>query len=165
MNEFDALWLARAVHVLGVILWIGGLAFVTTVLLPVIRRDFPAAEQLHEFERYERLFGGQARWTTQLVGASGLYMLWQLDLWSRFSSGGYPWMFAMVAIYLLFTLLLFVVEPLFFHHLLRHLAQRDAALPMRLLGRMHWIFLVFSLLTAGFSLAGAHGWPGFAGGH
>jgi uncharacterized membrane protein len=29
---------ARALHVLGVVLWIGGVAFVTTVLLPAVRR-------------------------------------------------------------------------------------------------------------------------------
>ena len=29
---------ARVLHVLGVVLWIGGVAMVTTVLLPVIRK-------------------------------------------------------------------------------------------------------------------------------
>ena len=34
----DDFILARAVHVLSVLLWIGGVAFVTTVLLPAVRR-------------------------------------------------------------------------------------------------------------------------------
>lgn len=34
MNEFA---LARVLHVLGVVLWIGGVAMVTTVLLPAVR--------------------------------------------------------------------------------------------------------------------------------
>lgn len=31
----DELTLARVVHLLGVVLWIGGVAMITTVLLPV----------------------------------------------------------------------------------------------------------------------------------
>ena len=32
----DELTVARALHVLGVVLWIGGVGFVTTVLLPAV---------------------------------------------------------------------------------------------------------------------------------
>ncbi len=158
MNEMDALWLARALHIVGVVLWIGGVAFVTTTLLPAIRSSFALEQQLAEFERYERSFGRQARWTTQLVGASGLYLAWKLELWFRFVTPGYGWMHAMVAVYALFTLLLFVIEPLFFHKMLRHLAQRHPALPMRVLVLMHWFLLCISLLTVATSIAGAHGW-------
>jgi uncharacterized membrane protein len=158
MNEFDLLWLARALHVVGVVLWIGGVAFVTTVLLPVIRRDFAVAAQLPEFERHERAFGRQARWTTQLVGASGLYLVWKLDLWARFAAPGYGWMHAMLGVYLLFTLLLFVIEPLFFHRLLRRLAARHPAWPMAVLLGMHRLLLVLGLLTVAAAMAGAHGW-------
>jgi uncharacterized membrane protein len=35
MNDIT---IARALHILGVVLWIGGVGFVTTVLLPAIRR-------------------------------------------------------------------------------------------------------------------------------
>lgn len=164
MNEIDALWLARALHVAGVVMWIGGVAFVTTVLLPAIRSSFPVERQLEEFERYERRFGRQARWATQVVGASGLFMIWRLDLWARFAAPAQIWMHAMVAVYVLFTLLLFVIEPLFFHRLLRRLSARDPALPMRVLAAMHWVLMLFSLLTAGGAVAGAHGWTfGFAG--
>ena len=41
MNEVT---IARVLHVFGVVLWIGGVGFVTTVLLPAIRR-FEAPEQ------------------------------------------------------------------------------------------------------------------------
>jgi uncharacterized membrane protein len=34
----DELVIARAIHIVGVVLWIGGVAFVTTVLLPGVRR-------------------------------------------------------------------------------------------------------------------------------
>ncbi len=157
-----ALWLARALHVAGVVLWIGGVAFVTTALLPAIRAGFPPDRQLPEFERYERRFGRQARWSTQLVGASGLFMLWKLELWSRFTTPGafaqFGWMHAMVGVYALFTMLLFVIEPLFFHRLLQTLAKRNPALPMRLMSVMHWVLLTISLVTVAWAMAGAHGW-------
>lgn len=34
----DGITIARAIHVLAVLLWIGGVAFVTLVLMPSIRR-------------------------------------------------------------------------------------------------------------------------------
>ncbi len=33
-----ALAIARAIHVLAVVIWIGGIAMVTTVILPMVRR-------------------------------------------------------------------------------------------------------------------------------
>ena len=87
------------------------MAFVTTVFLPAVR-DFQApAERVVFFETAERRFGNQARVTTALTGLSGLYMVVRLDLWDRFLSVEYWWMHAMVAVWLLFTLILFVAGP------------------------------------------------------
>jgi uncharacterized membrane protein len=43
MRDADLFVLARALHVLGVALWIGGVAFVTTVLLPLSLAAVPGA--------------------------------------------------------------------------------------------------------------------------
>lgn len=43
MDEFA---LARVLHVLGVVLWIGGVAMVTTVLLPSVRQFKSEHEQI-----------------------------------------------------------------------------------------------------------------------
>ncbi|HEX7970449.1 MAG TPA: hypothetical protein VF502_19655, partial [Stellaceae bacterium] len=88
----DDVTLVRAVHVLAVILWIGGVAFVTTVVLPAVRRTREPGERLAFFDAIERRFAAQARVTTVLVGLSGLYMLARLDLWDRFLSAGFWWM-------------------------------------------------------------------------
>lgn len=37
MEDFAYFGLARALHVVGVVLWIGGVAFVTTTLIPSLR--------------------------------------------------------------------------------------------------------------------------------
>ena len=52
--------LARAVHVAGVVLWIGGVGFVTTVLLPAVRRMKRPEERVAFFEAVERKFAWQA---------------------------------------------------------------------------------------------------------
>lgn len=42
---------ARALHVIGVVLWIGGVAFVTTAAMPAIRATNASAERLAAFHR------------------------------------------------------------------------------------------------------------------
>jgi putative copper export protein len=67
--------IARTIHVIAVVLWIGGVGFVTTVLLPAVRRMKSPAERLAFFDGIERRFAWQARMTTLLAGLSGLYIL------------------------------------------------------------------------------------------
>jgi hypothetical protein len=63
-----------------------------------------------------RRFAWQARIWTVLAGLTGLYMLARLDFWDRFRYADYWWMHAMIAVWLLlFTVVLFVAEPLFLH--------------------------------------------------
>ncbi len=95
--------LARVVHVLAVVLWIGGVGMVTTVLLPAMRRSYLPEQRFAAFQVLERRFANQARVTTALVGLSGLYMVWRLDAWSWFQIAAFWWMHAMVFVWLLFT--------------------------------------------------------------
>ena len=153
----DDVTLARALHVIAVVLWIGGVTFVTTVLLPAVRDLHAPAERVVFFETVERRFGKQARVTTVLAGLSGFYMVVRLDLWDRFLSLEYWWMHAMVAVWVLFTLMLFVAEPLFLD---RWLLARGKARPestFALVERLHWILLVLSLITLIGAVLGSHG--------
>ena len=60
-------------------LWIGGVGVVATVLTPAIRRSRPPEERFAAFHALESGFAHQARITTVLAGASGLYMTWRLS--------------------------------------------------------------------------------------
>jgi len=148
----------RALHVLGVVLWIGGVAFVTTVLLPAVRRLKSPAERVAFFEEIERRFAWQARATTLLVGATGFHLTAAWDLWARFGSPGYWWMHAMVAVWAIFTVMLFIAEPLFLHRRLIERAKHDPEGTFRRIERMHWVLLTISLVTVLGAVAGAHGW-------
>ena len=153
----EAWGLARALHVLGVVLWIGGVAMVTTVLLPAVRRLHAEGHSADLVERVEHRFSFQAKWTTLLVGATGFYLTAALGLWPRFAELRYWWMTAMVVVWALFTLILFVLEPLFLHRWFAERVRRDGAAALRLAERLHWVLLAASLATIAGTVAGAHG--------
>ena len=85
MSGFNDFAIARALHVLAVLLWIGGVAFVTWVLLPACHALAEPQAQLDLFERLEQRFAAIARWSVLLAGASGLWLTWRLDAWARFA--------------------------------------------------------------------------------
>lgn len=111
----DDFIIARVLHALAIVMWIGGVGFVTTVLMPTVRQSALPEERLREFHRAETRFAPQAAAWVLLAGASGLWMTWRADLWHRFADPQYWWMHAMVAIWLAFALMLFLIEPLFLH--------------------------------------------------
>jgi uncharacterized membrane protein len=150
--------LARALHVLAVVLWIGGVAFVTAVLLPAVRTIREPAEQVAFFEKVEAGFARQARVTTLLTGLSGFYLVHRLGAWDRFTDLHYWWMHAMVLVWALFTLILFVLEPLWLHRRFRERAQRDPEGTLAMISRLHWLLLAASLVTVAGAAAGSHGW-------
>lgn len=148
---------ARALHVVGVVLWIGGVGFVTTVLLPTIRRSEAPGQRVSLFEHIESRFAWQARATTLVVGISGFYLTSVWNLWSRFLSVQYWWMHAMVLVWVLFTAMLFVAEPLFLHRWFLRSAERNPEKVFRLIERLHWVLLSLSLITVAGAIAGSHG--------
>jgi uncharacterized membrane protein len=82
------LTIARAPHIAFVVLWIGGVAFVTTVLLPAVRHLKGPHERMELFDHIERRFASQARISTIIVGMTGFYMAYRFDLWDRFQRAG-----------------------------------------------------------------------------
>jgi uncharacterized membrane protein len=148
---------ARALHMLAVVAWIGGVAFVTTVLMPSVRRSTAPADRLAAFHRFEGKFAPQASFWVLLAGASGFWMTWRADLWQRFGDASYWWMHAMVIIWLVFMLMLFVIEPLFLHR--RMESSPDPARDFARMERLHRLLLALSLITVFGAVAGSHGWP------
>jgi uncharacterized membrane protein len=154
----DSLFAGRAIHVLAVVFWIGGVAVVTTILLPAARRLKAPEDRVAFFEEIEHGFAVQSRVTTLIAAASGFYLVHQLDLWRRFLHADYWWMHAMVAIWVVFTLVLFVLEPLFLHRWFIERARREPEAAFRLVSRFHWVMLILSVLTVAGAAAGSHGY-------
>lgn len=152
MDDFT---LARIVHVVAILFWIGGVGFVTLVVMPAIRANHRERERLAAFHRIEARFAPQARLWVLLAGASGLWMSWRGDLWHRFADAHFWWMHAMVAIWLIFAAMLFVVEPLFLHRRMAHSPRPKADFTR--MQRMHNILLALSVLTLIGATGGSHG--------
>ncbi|MFZ5746549.1 MAG: hypothetical protein ACOY45_02700 [Pseudomonadota bacterium] len=154
----DLPFLARALHVLGVVVWIGGLWMVTAVILPAVRRGDFGPDRLAAFHAVERRFVWHARAALLVVGASGFAMTAELDVWWRFADPAYWWMHAMVALWTIFLLILFVGEPLVLHRLFPAWVRHDEARAFAWFQRFHILLLVMSCATVLGAVAGAHGW-------
>lgn len=148
---------ALALHLLAIVLWIGGVAMVTTVLLPAVRRLKSAPERIAFFAAIERRFAWQARGTTLLAGATGFYMVYRLDLWPLFPTLQGWWLGAMVLVWLLFTLMLFLAEPLFLDRWFEARARAAPEPTFALIQRLHWGLLLLSIVTILGAVAAIHG--------
>lgn len=153
----DIITVARALHVLVIVHWIGGVTMITLVLLPGIMRHVPVERRLGLFEMIEGHFAVQARVSTLVAGITGFYMTHELGAWQRFADPGYWWMHAMVAVWAIFMSVLYVAEPLFLHRWFHDSASRDPEGTFRIVQRLHALLLVASLITVGAGLLGAHG--------
>ena len=154
MNDWAAL--ARALHVAAIVHWIGGLMFVTFVVLPMLG-DRPPADRAAGFAAVERRFAGQARISVALAGVTGFYLLHALDLWSAIKDPQMWRLAAMLALWTLFAVMLFIAEPLFLHGWFDRRAAVDPLGAHALLTRMHRILTTFALVTIIGTVAGAHG--------
>src|SRR3546814_14963805 len=109
MDDFT---IARVLHVLAVSMWMGGVAFVTTIVMPFIRRSSPPAERLEAFHHFEGRVAPQTSFWVLLAGASGFWMTWRADLWDRFAALQFCWMHAMVALRLFFAVMRFIIAQI-----------------------------------------------------
>lgn len=150
--------LARVIHVVAVVLWIGGVAMVTTVLIPAIKKLSSKEDQIRTFEQIEGRFALQAKITTVITALSGFYMLYELNAWNRYLDYRFWWLHAMTLTWLLFTVVLFVLEPLVLHKVFKKYAQQNPEKTFKIMHRMHWILLTLSLITIAGAVAGSHGW-------
>lgn len=153
----DDLTIARALHVIAVVHWIGGVAMVTAVILPAVARLEAKERRLALFEAIEGRFSAQAKVSVTVAGLSGFYMTHRLAAWDRFLDPGFWWMHAMVLVWALFTVVLFVAEPLVLDAWFRHRAARDPEGTFAIVRRAHWLLLSVSAVTVAAAVLGAHG--------
>ncbi|MFC3675375.1 DUF4149 domain-containing protein [Ferrovibrio xuzhouensis] len=152
----DDLLIARAVHVLSIVVWFGGVAFVTFVVLPLARRQPTAEQKLALFEAMEGRFGTIARWAVALAGLSGLWMLRNNDLWYRFAMPAFWWMWAMAGLWLVFAFVLFVAEPLWLHAAFRRRVRTAPEATFAWAFRLHLLLLLAGAVTIAGAVFGAH---------
>ena len=136
------------IHVLAVVIWIGGVAFVTMITFPMIQRSTSSFEQVMIFQGTEHRFGKIAKVMVILTGISGFYLL----SIKGFSIGAG----IMIFVWTLYASLLFFLEKLLFKRLFETPGkQLDTKQIFFRLQVFHWIILFFS-----FSAIAAGIWVG-----
>jgi uncharacterized membrane protein len=145
-----------AVHVLGVVVWIGGVAFVTMIVFPMITRMEDSFEKVLFFQGIEHRFAGIAKSAVAMVGLTGGWLLYITSEWRiLFSMAGVgPTLMVLVWTFYLFVLLF---EGRIFKMIFKGSAQQDSVKIFSLLSRFHWVVLGVSLLTVGVGVWAGHG--------
>jgi uncharacterized membrane protein len=154
INDFAV---ARVLHVLALVHWIGGVAMVTTIVLPRARALADAHAALAAFEAFEGRFAAQARFSILLAGLSGFYMLGKLQAWALLLDPTFWWLTLMVAVWVVFTLMVFVLEPILVHRLFYEYALRNKERAFTLAIRLHAVALTFSGIAIAAGVLGAQG--------
>jgi uncharacterized membrane protein len=157
MENYSLFVIARAVHVVSVVMWIGGVYFVTTVLIPKLRCEKDHQIRLEQFESVERRFALQAKFITVIAGLSGFYMVHFLNAWERFYYIQFWWLQLMSFVWLVFTLVLFILEPLVLHRWFHKNAEINSDRTFALLHNFHKAILTLSLVAVFGAVAGSHG--------
>jgi uncharacterized membrane protein len=153
----DGLALARAIHILAVVHWIGGVFVVTTIVLPRAQALLDAQEAVAAFEAFERRFASQVRISILLVGLSGAYMLTKIGAWNSLQHASFWWLHLMIAVWILFAVIIYVLEPLVLHRLFHEFALRNKDRTFAVAIGLHAIALILAALALGAGVIGAHG--------
>lgn len=133
------------IHVLSVVVWIGGVAFVTMITFPIIQREQGSLEQVMMFQGIEHRFSRIAKVLVILTGISGFYLLSE----KGFSIGAGIMLF----VWTLYASLLFFLEKILFKRLFESPSAKrlNTAQIFFRLQVFHWIILTlsFSAIAAG----------------
>ena len=153
--------LMHIVHLLTVILWIGGLGFITTMVFPIILRTPDALAKVLLFRRIEHRFAGTARIYNLVTGASGIVMVLLMGWQSLYTKRqGLP-LLVMTLIWVFWFVMLFGLEPLIIRKMLERMMKdtekMDIDAVFSRMNRMHWLLLVVSLIAATSGAVFAHG--------
>jgi uncharacterized membrane protein len=157
MENYNLFVITRAIHVVSVVMWIGGVYFVTTVLIPKLRNENDLHIRLEQFEAVERRFALQAKFITVVAGLSGFYMVHYLNGWERYLHIEYWWLHLMSFVWLVFTVVLFILEPLVLHSWFHERAKNNSDQTFALLHNFHKVILTVSLVAIFGAVAGSHG--------
>jgi hypothetical protein len=133
--------IALVIHVVSIIIWIGGVAFVTMITFPMIQRVDKSLEQVLMFQGVEHRFSKIAKVMVILAGLSGLYLIYEKGL--------SPGVWIMIFIWAFYASLLFGLEKIIFKKLFTPPSgeQLDTKKVFNMLQGFHWFILTLSFLA------------------
>ncbi len=154
----------------GVVIWIGGVAFVTMITFPMIQRAGNSLEQVMMFQGVEHRFSKIAKIMVILVGLSGLYLIYEKYGFNFKELGFGVWI--MITVWVFYASLLFGLEKIIFKKMFSTPSRNRACLSGRQvvptgkqpdtkkifnkLQRFHWVVLALSFLAIAAGIWTAH---------
>ena len=96
------------IHIHGVLLWIAAITMITLELLRAFRIE-KGEESKNRPEVWVTLMGAT---TTILTGSTGLFLLYEWDIWNRLSELTFWWVHSMILTWILFSIVFFLLDPL-----------------------------------------------------
>lgn len=145
-----------ALHVVTVVLWIGGVAFVTVIIFPMLLTMEDSLEKVLLFQRVENKFARQARfysWTVGITGAILLLLTGQHRILFTLKGLGIT---IMILVWLIYTFIL-TFEKRIFKVLFSQPEKLDTAKVFMRLNVFHWFVLGLSLLAVFAGVFSGHG--------
>jgi len=138
------------IHVLSIVMWIGGVAFVTIIVFPMIQRVQGSLEQVMMFQGIEHRFSRIAKVLVILTGLSGIYLIYEKGL--------SPGVLIMIFVWTLYASLLFFLEKLLFKRLFAKPSgeQLKTGQIFFRLQIFHWFVLTLSFLAIAAGIWTAH---------
>jgi len=149
--------IALIIHVLSIVIWIGGVAFVTMIVFPMIQRTQNSLEQVMMFQGVEHRFSKVARWMIFLSGLTGAFMLYEKGFsFLKTPSSIHVWV--MMIVWALYASLIFFLEKMIFKRLFtspsgEQLETRQIFFRLQV---FHWIVLILSLFAIVAGVWGGH---------
>lgn len=153
--------LMHIIHLLTVIIWIGGLAFVTIIILPMAINTKDSLQKVLTFQRVEHRFAKLARIYNVVTGVSGFIMLY-LSGWHKmlFTRQGIPLTF-MTMTWVFWFVMLWGLEPIVIKKMLDKMLKSGEKMDIDgvflKMNRLHWFMVALSLAAAAAGALTAHG--------
>lgn len=148
--------LLTAFHVTIVVLWIGGVAFVTIIIFPMLLRMEDSFEKVLLFQRVENKFAKQARFYAWTAGITGFILLFMTGQQGNLFTVNGLGVTMMLIVWLVYTLVL-TFEKRLFKVLFSRPEKLDAAKIFVRLNTFHWVILGLSLAAVFIGVWTGHG--------
>ncbi|HEB01878.1 MAG TPA: hypothetical protein ENI12_01445 [Nitrospirae bacterium] len=156
MDAGTLLPILAGIHVVTVLMWIGGVGFVTVVVFPMLLRMDDTLEMVLMFHRMENRFARHAKVYIWIVGITGFLMLYLegrfAGLWSMDNLG----ILVMIGAWA-FYLLVLTFEKKIFGIVFGKPEEMDGKKVFRMLTGFHWVVLGVSLLAVFLGVWQGHG--------
>ena len=141
--------IAVTLHIMSVVVWIGGVTFVTLITFPMILRMDKSLEMVMMFQGTEHRFVKIAKAMVILAGLSGFYLLYEKGLSTA--------VIIMIVIWAVYASLIFGLEKILFAKLFGKPEDRkDMKQVFKILQIFHWVVLALSFIAIGAGVYEAH---------